>query len=151
VRGPLERVSEPLQRRLRGVLQDEILDSLFSVHEEAFDLGFDRFLGLIRLFVAQGKGALAKTLVELGEVCDLAFGPAIDDANAERFNRSVGRGVQFSQPARGDWERRRLRCTLGDQHAARQHPSEGADSTGRGQAPDRWPRSLMTCQCCCGR
>jgi hypothetical protein len=52
VRRPVERIREPLERFLGRILEDQILDPLFIVHEEPLDLSFDRRLRRIGLLVA---------------------------------------------------------------------------------------------------
>ena len=61
MRRPVERVGEPFKRILGRILEDEIFDPLFLVHEQPLDLGFDCRLRRIGLLVAKPQQAAEGT------------------------------------------------------------------------------------------
>ena len=73
VLGPVDDAGEPLHRNFGRVLQYEILDALFSVHEEFLDGVSDRLLRSRGLQVANGERPLAKTFVEACNIRDLSL------------------------------------------------------------------------------
>ncbi len=111
----MKRYRKPLQRRLRRVFQDKILEPGLPMHEKHFHGRLDSHLAVIRLFVADREGFFSKLPIQTSQVGNLRFRSRIKDRDAEGFQRCVDRRIQLAEAPRDGWYRRRFRRALCDQ------------------------------------